>query len=144
MKWSSSHFVQFLPAYYASHATFPSNFGVRIGAFWYFFQNGPKSLHKIGFFLTLRLFLSSFKFIMAGNIIISLVYTIYWAKLAKKVNFDPKILAALAQSNVVWWFCLLFSNQAVLNIVFFCGRSLYCLGKWDGRYLSLKNNIVPH
>ena len=34
---------------YASHTTFPSNFGVSIGAFWYFFQNWPKSLHKIVF-----------------------------------------------------------------------------------------------
>ena len=85
---------------YASHTTFPSNFGVSIGAFWYFFQNWPKSLHKIGFFTTLRLFFSSFKAAIAGNMIISLVYTIFWAKLANKVNFDPKILAALAQSNV--------------------------------------------
>ena len=85
---------------YASHTTFPSNFGVSIGAFWYFFQNWPKSLHKIGFFPTLRPFFSSFQLLIAGNIIISLVYAIYWAKLANKVNFDPKILAALAQSYV--------------------------------------------
>ena len=88
---------------YASHTTFPSNFGVSIGAFWYFFQNWPKSLHKIGFFTTLRLFFSSFKAAIAGNMIISLVYTIFWAKLANKVNFDRKILAALAQSNVQPW-----------------------------------------
>ena len=62
---------------YASHTTFPSNFGVSIGAFWYFFQNWPKSLHKIGFFTTSRLFFSSFKAALAGNMIISLVYTIF-------------------------------------------------------------------
>ena len=85
---------------YASHTTFPSNFEMRIGAFWYFFQNWSKSLHKIGFFPILRLSFSSFQFLIAGNIIISLVYSIYWTKLVNKVKFDPRILAALAQSYV--------------------------------------------
>ena len=53
--------AQFFFLEYLCIPLFPSNFEVRIGAFWYFFQNWPNLLHKNRFFRPLRPFLSSLK-----------------------------------------------------------------------------------